>query len=133
MQDFRKLQVWQKSHQLTLEGYRVTENFPQSERYGLVSQMRRSASSIPTNIAEGCGRGSQAELARFVQIAMGSAPCMDHQTAEHPHPRASASRPLPPIPPGRSARKLSGRQPIRLNEGSTFNGDCELTGGVRTR
>ena len=73
MQDFKKLKVWQKSHQLTLEVYRVTSSFPRSELYGLTSQIRRSASSIPANIAEGCGRYSNAELTRFLRISMGSA------------------------------------------------------------
>lgn len=73
MKDFRKLQVWEKAHHLTLDVYRVTQHFPKVELYGLTSQMRRAASSIPTNIAEGCGRGSDGESARFSQIAMGSA------------------------------------------------------------
>lgn len=73
MRDFKKLQVWQKAHQLALEVYKVTAGFPQEELYGLTSQMRRCSASIPANIAEGCGRGSSAELARFLHIAMGSA------------------------------------------------------------
>lgn len=54
MQDFREIKVWQKSHQLTLQIYKITKEFPKSELYGLVSQMRRAATSVPTNIAEGC-------------------------------------------------------------------------------
>ena len=73
MQDFRKLKVWEKNHNLTLEIYKSTESFPVPEIYGLASQIRRSCSSIPANIAEGCGRKSDAEFARFLQIAMGSA------------------------------------------------------------
>ena len=73
MKDFRKLKVWEKGHRLTLEIYRITKQFPQEEMYGLKSQTRRSCASIPTNIAEGCGRDSDAELARFLHIAMGSA------------------------------------------------------------
>jgi four helix bundle protein len=73
MQDFRKLKVWEKSHNLTLEIYKSTESFPTTEIYGLTSQIRRSCVSIPANIAEGCGRKSDAEFARFLQIAMGSA------------------------------------------------------------
>lgn len=65
MKDFRNLQVWEKAHQLTLAIYKATENFPENERYGLISQMRRSSASIPTNIAEGCGREGDTELARF--------------------------------------------------------------------
>ena len=73
MKDFRKLKVWEKSHQLVLEVYRVTATFPSAEMYGLTSQLRRAGASIPANIAEGCGRGGDPELARFLQIAMGSA------------------------------------------------------------
>jgi four helix bundle protein len=73
LRDFRELKVWAKAHQLTLSVYRVTKIFPKEELYGLTSQMRRSCASIPANIAEGCGRRGEAELARFFQIAMGSA------------------------------------------------------------
>ena len=73
MQDFRKLKVWQKSHELTLSVYGATAGFPKDEAYGLTSQIRRSCASIPANIAEGCGRGGSAEFARFLHIAMGSA------------------------------------------------------------
>jgi four helix bundle protein len=72
MRDFLKLEIWQRSHQLTLKVYKVTTTFPKEEMYGLISQMRRSASSIPTNIAEGCGRNSEAQLSHFLQIAIGS-------------------------------------------------------------
>ena len=78
MQNFRDLKVWAKSHQLVLDLYRVTRAFPREELYGLTSQMRRSASSIPTNIAEGCGR-SQGDFGRFVQIALGSASELEYQ------------------------------------------------------
>jgi len=73
LRDFRDLKVWQKSHSLTLTVYKGTAVFPKEELYGLISQIRRACSSIPANIAEGCGRGSEAELSRFLQIAMGSA------------------------------------------------------------
>jgi four helix bundle protein len=79
MKDFKELQIWQRSHRLTLQIYRVTEHFPREELYGLTSQMRRACSSIPTNIAEGCGRDGDAELARFFQIAMGSASEFEYQ------------------------------------------------------
>ncbi len=79
MQDFRKLKVWQRSHQLTLAVYKTTAGFPRSELFGLTSQMRRSCSSIPTNIAEGCGRQGDHEFARFLQIALGSASELEHQ------------------------------------------------------
>lgn len=61
MIDFKTLAVWQKAHQLTLSVYHVTEQLPQNERFGLVSQMQGSSASIPTNIAEGCGRDSDKE------------------------------------------------------------------------
>ncbi|MDE0398329.1 MAG: four helix bundle protein [Candidatus Poribacteria bacterium] len=73
MQSFKKLQVWEKSHNLTLKIYGGTSHFPREEIYGLTSQIRRASASIPTNIAEGCGRESSADFARFLQIAMGSA------------------------------------------------------------
>jgi four helix bundle protein len=73
MQDFKKLTVWQKSHELTLSIYTATAKFSEDEQYGLTSQFRRAAASIPANIAEGCGRGDSAELARFLRIAAGSA------------------------------------------------------------
>ena len=73
MQDFRKLKVWQKAHELALAIYRATAQFPREELYGLTSQIRRASISIPTNIAEGCGRSTDSEFARFLQIAMGSA------------------------------------------------------------
>ena len=73
MKYFKNLKVWNKSHKLTLKIYGTTRTFPLEEIYGLKSQMRRASVSIPTNIAEGCGRNSDAELARFLEIAMGSA------------------------------------------------------------
>ena len=79
MKDFRKLQVWEKAHQLALTLYQVTASFPRDETYGLASQIRRAASSIPSNIAEGCGRDGDAELARFCIIARGSASELEYQ------------------------------------------------------
>ncbi|MEX2262442.1 MAG: four helix bundle protein [Bryobacteraceae bacterium] len=73
VKDFRDLKVWQKAHQLTLAVYQMTATFPREELYGLTSQLRRSCSSMPANLAEGCGRNGDAELARFCSIAMGSA------------------------------------------------------------
>lgn len=72
MQDFRRLTVWSDAHALTLELYGATRDFPDSERFGLTSQLRRASASIPANLAEGCGRGGDADFARFVQIALGS-------------------------------------------------------------
>jgi len=73
VKDFHELKVWQKAHQLTLAVYQVTATFPREERYGLTSQLRRCSASIPANLAEGCGRNSDAEFARYCSIAMGSA------------------------------------------------------------
>jgi four helix bundle protein len=73
MQDFRNLNVWRKSHSLTLDVYRMSRTLPKDEQYNLVSQIRRACVSIEANIAEGCGRGSDADFARFLQMAMGSA------------------------------------------------------------
>lgn len=78
MQDYRKLKVWKRGHEVTLAIYSVTRDFPKEEFYGLVSQMRRAAKSIPANIAEGSGRNSSAELNRFVTIASGSAFELDY-------------------------------------------------------
>ena len=79
MKNFKELRIWQRSHQLVLDVYGITKNFPKEEVYGLTSQMRRSSASIPTNIAEGCGRNSDAELCRFSVIAMGSASELEYQ------------------------------------------------------
>ena len=79
MKDFRQLQVWAKSHQLALAIYKITKEFPKEELYGLTSQIRRSSTSIPTNIAEGCGKYTDADFARFLQIAMGSASETEYQ------------------------------------------------------
>jgi four helix bundle protein len=73
MEDFKGLKVWTKANELTLEIYQRTRSFPKDEIYGLTSQLRRAAASIGANIAEGCGRRSDAEMKRFLQIARGSA------------------------------------------------------------
>jgi four helix bundle protein len=72
MRNYRDLQVWEKAHKLTLAIYQGTCDFPREERFGLTSQIRRSSASIPANLAEGCGRRSDGEMARFIQISMGS-------------------------------------------------------------
>ena len=69
---FEDLIVWQKAHKLALAVYQLTKSFPKSEQFGLVSQMRRAAVSIPANIAEGFGKSSKAEKARFLNISQGS-------------------------------------------------------------
>jgi four helix bundle protein len=79
VKNFKDLMVWEKSHQLALDIYCMTRQFPQDERFGLTSQIRRAAASIPTNIAEGCGRDGDRELARFMSIAAGSASEVEYQ------------------------------------------------------
>jgi four helix bundle protein len=79
MRDYFKLEIWQRSHKLTLRIYQVSKLLPKDEIYGLVSQIRRSSSSIPTNISEGCGRNSKAQLINFLQIAAGSCSELTYQ------------------------------------------------------
>lgn len=78
MRNYRDLQVWNKAHNLTLELYRLSQRFPREELYGITGQLRRAAVSIGANLAEGCGRRTSAELARFVRIALGSASELDY-------------------------------------------------------
>ena len=80
MRDFRSLEIWKRGHALTLDIYKVSGTcFPKDELYGLTSQIRRASASIPTNIAEGCGRRTQAEFNQFLQIAIGSATEVEYQ------------------------------------------------------
>ena len=72
VQSYRDLRVWQEGMDLAEMCYRLTQVFPREERYGMTSQVRRAAASIPVNIAEGYGRGSQGEYMQFLQIAQGS-------------------------------------------------------------
>ncbi len=72
MQRFQELKVWQRSHALVLEIYRLSKSFPAAERFGLVSQIRRAATSVATNIAEGSKRQHRSDYARFLNIAEGS-------------------------------------------------------------
>jgi len=73
MQNYKDLKVWEKSHQFTLGVYETTKAFPKEEMYSLTNQLRRAASSIPANIAEGCGKNTQPEFAHFLNISLGSA------------------------------------------------------------
>ena len=73
MKNFKELKVWQKAHAFTLKVYRAARKFPEAERYELASQIRRSAASVAANLAEGCGRSTDADLARFADISLGSA------------------------------------------------------------
>ena len=79
MRDYKKYLVWNKSHQLTLDIYKSMLLFPKEEIFGLISQMKRSSSSIPTNIAEGCGRSTDKDFCRFLYIAFGSANELEYQ------------------------------------------------------
>lgn len=79
MRDYQKYIVWQKSHQFVLEIYRITKFFPKEELFALTNQMKRSSSSIPTNIAEGCGRDSDKDFCKFLFIAYGSANELEYQ------------------------------------------------------
>ena len=79
MRDFHKLVIWEKSHQLTLDIYKLTQKFPKEELFGLTSQIRRAISSVPTNIAEGCGRETTKDFAHFLQISIGSACEIEYQ------------------------------------------------------
>ena len=73
MRDFKKYDIWKLSHVFTLKIYELTKSYPTDEIYGIISQIRRASSSIPTNISEGCGRDSDSEFNRFLTIALGSA------------------------------------------------------------
>jgi four helix bundle protein len=73
MRDFKKYDVWQLSHSLTLEVYKLTATFPKEELFGVTSQIRKAAASIATNISEGCGRNSDNEFSQFLNFALGSA------------------------------------------------------------
>ena len=79
MRDFKKYDIWKLSHVFTLKIYDLTKSYPKDEVYGLISQIRRASSSIPTNISEGCGRDSDAEFNRFFTIALGSASEIEYQ------------------------------------------------------
>lgn len=79
MRNYKELDVWKKAHQLTLEVYKEAGKFPNTELYSLTSQMRRACYSIPMNIAEGCGKSSDAEFARFLDMSAGSASELDYQ------------------------------------------------------
>jgi four helix bundle protein len=115
MKDYRQLEVWDRSHKLTLTIYDLTRTFPKAELFGLTSQLRRARSSIGANPAAGCGRDSDAELKRFVDIAHGSASETEY------HLLLAADLKLPSVPehaaladeigqikrmPGAFARKL---------------------------
>ncbi|MBZ5566295.1 MAG: four helix bundle protein [Acidobacteriia bacterium] len=78
MKDYRKLDVWNLAHQITLKLYRITAKFPREELFGLTSQIRRCSASIGANIAEGCGRRGNGEFHRFLQMASGSASELDY-------------------------------------------------------
>ena len=72
MQNYKDLKVWEKAHLFTVEVYKATKSFPKEEVYGLTSQLRRAASSIAANIAEGCGKNTKNDFANFLNISLGS-------------------------------------------------------------
>jgi len=78
MRDFRTYTVWQQSHKLVLAMYKLTKDFPSDEKFGIISQLRRASTSIPTNFAEGCGKNSEKEFARYLSIAYGSTSEVDY-------------------------------------------------------
>ena len=97
MKNYRNLKIWQRGHVLTVMVYQKTKTYPKDEVFGLMSQMRRACVSIPGNIAEGCGREGDAELRRFLTIAMGSAFELDYYillSCELGYLDATASREL---------------------------------------
>ncbi len=73
MQNYKDLKLWVKSHEITLKIYSIPRCFPKEEIYSLTSQIRRCSSSMPANIAEGCGKNSNTDFGRFLNIALGSA------------------------------------------------------------
>ena len=73
MHKFKELEIWKKSRLFCSEIYKITSNFPESEKFGLTNQLRRASVSIPSNIAEGSSRSSNKDFARFLQITLGSA------------------------------------------------------------
>ena len=79
VRNFKDLKVWERSHRLVLDVYDATGRFPSEETFGLTAQLRRCCASIPTNIAEACGRSGEAELSRFMLISMGSASELEYQ------------------------------------------------------
>ncbi len=79
MKNFRDLKVWEKAHELVKRLYQATGQFPAEEKFGLTAQLRRAAVSIPANIAEGCGRSSERDLGRFLQISLGSASELEYE------------------------------------------------------
>ena len=79
MRNFKRYETWQRAHALTLAVYRASERFPQAETFGLKAQIRRAAISVPSNLAEGAGRSSDRDFARFVSVAVGSVNEVDYQ------------------------------------------------------
>lgn len=72
MRNYKKLEIWEISKNISLNVYKTTSSFPKTEQYGLTSQIRRAAVSVPSNIAEGCGKNTSSDLAKFIDIALGS-------------------------------------------------------------
>ena len=79
MGDYHKLKVWRKAHELALFTYHATQGMPPTERYGLISQMRRAAVSVPSNLVEGSARAADRDMARFIAMALGSVSELQYQ------------------------------------------------------
>ncbi len=79
MRDYRRLEVWERAHGVTLRVYELTEGFPRTEQWGLVGQMRRAAASIPTNVAEGAGSATERDFARFISYSIASSVELEYQ------------------------------------------------------
>ncbi|HVX87647.1 MAG TPA: four helix bundle protein [Gemmatimonadales bacterium] len=79
MGDYKKLRVWEAADRLVVAVYRETQGFPSSEHFGLRSQLRRAAVSVPSNIAEGCGRNTLPQLRQYTRFALGSANEVEYQ------------------------------------------------------
>lgn len=73
MRNYKELKVWEKAHQCTLEVYKLSNSFPDDEKFGIIAQIKRAVASVPTNIAEGCGHTSNKEFKRYLGIALASA------------------------------------------------------------
>jgi len=79
MKNFKQLKIWQKGFDIAIKTFKLTSNFPKEERFGLSSQMTKSAVSIPSNIAEGSSRRSEKDYSRFIEISLGSSYELERQ------------------------------------------------------
>ncbi|HEX9645151.1 MAG TPA: four helix bundle protein [Acidimicrobiia bacterium] len=129
MHDFTRLRAWQRARQLAVAVYRVSDLWPDSERFGLVGQARRAAVSVPSNIAEGAGRGSEREFGRFVRISMGSLCELETLlllAEDLDYPGATAAREVISecIEVRRMLYQLAGRPPVPARDAKERPADC---------